>query len=245
MNWNQWLIVIPARLQSSRLPEKPLQDLCGKALIVRVYERLQSLKDLGAQIVVATDSHKILDVCKKENIEAMMTDEKHQSGTDRVHELSQSFDHSYILNVQGDEPFVNLEDLERLTQLMESQNHDGMGTLIYKNRDLEEFQNPNVVKAVIGEHNRALYFSRAPIPYHREQEFTSFWQHIGIYAYSKNALEAFCKLPPHRLEELEKLEQLRALGNGIEILAMEAKETSLGIDTPEDLEKARKLFSVS
>ena len=177
-----------------------------------------------------------------------ISDPAHANGTSRVAEAAATLGLSadaVVVNVQGDEPFVNLEDLERLTQLMESQNHDGMGTLIYKNRDLEEFQNPNVVKAVIGEHNRALYFSRAPIPYHREQEFTSFWQHIGIYAYSKNALEAFCKLPPHRLEELEKLEQLRALGNGIEILAMEAKETSLGIDTPEDLEKARKLFSVS
>lgn len=241
-SWDQWLIVIPARLQSTRLPEKPLQDLAGKPLIIRVQEQLQKLKHMGATIVVATDSDKVLAVCKSHGVHGVLTSVEHQSGTDRVHEVSQGYPHRYILNVQGDEPFVDIDDLDRLAEAMEVKNDIGMGTLVYSNQNQGDFENPNVVKAIISEDKKALYFSRSPIPFHRDNAFQKFWQHQGIYAYTRKTLDAFCKLQQHPLEELEKLEQLRALGFGIDILAIEAMKPSIGIDTPKDLEEAREKY---
>ncbi|SME93861.1 3-deoxy-manno-octulosonate cytidylyltransferase [Pseudobacteriovorax antillogorgiicola] len=241
-NWNNWLIVVPARLKSSRLPEKPLQDLGGKALIVRVYQRLAPLASQGAKIVVATDHDSVMRVCQAESIPAVMTSASHESGTDRVFEVAKDHSRALVLNVQGDEPFVDLSDLERLASAMERQESPQMGTLIYRNQNLDEFHNPNIVKAVRSDQQVALYFSRSSIPHDRDGGFEGFWQHQGIYAYSQDTLRRFCELAPHPLEQQEKLEQLRALGHGIAILAVEAKHASIGIDTPEDLEEARERF---
>ena len=242
-NLQNWLIVVPARLQSTRLKEKPLVDLCGKALIIRVCERLKPMADLGAKIIVATDNEKIAKVCKEENIQFEMTRVDHQSGTDRVFEVSEKYDHPFILNVQGDEPFVNLEDLESLIEQMEASKEDSMGTMIHKNEDIKAYNNLNVVKAVISNTNKALYFSRSAIPHYREStSFQSFWQHIGVYAFKKNVLEHFCKHKPSSLEKSEKLEQLRALENNIPIYTTIAKKPAIGIDTIEDLKEAREYF---
>lgn len=240
---HNWLIVVPARLHSTRLKEKPLADLCGKALVVRVCERLRPMAELGALIIVATDNEKIATVCEKENIKYEMTRIDHQSGTDRVFEVSQKYDHPFILNVQGDEPFVNTKDLESLINQMEASKEDSMGTMIHKSEDHKAYKNPNVVKAVISNTNEALYFSRSSIPHYREaNSFQGFWQHIGVYAFTKSVLERFCKHKPSSLEISEKLEQLRALENNIPICVTVAKKPAIGIDTIEDLEEAREYF---
>ncbi|RZA24207.1 MAG: 3-deoxy-manno-octulosonate cytidylyltransferase [Proteobacteria bacterium] len=239
ISWNQWLIVVPARMQSTRLPRKPLADLGGKPMIVRVYERLKPFEEKGATLVIATDDSDILDVCQKHNVPALMTRVDHKSGTDRCAEVAKNFDKPFVLNVQGDEPFVNLEDLEGLLAKMEKDG-DPMGTMVHRNEKESDYKNPNCVKAVMNDQGRALYFSRSPLPYYREPSpFVGFWQHIGVYAFTKKGLLAFCHLPQHPLEIAESLEQLRALGSGLSISMTVAKHPSLGIDTPQDLEAAR------
>ncbi|MBC7660544.1 MAG: 3-deoxy-manno-octulosonate cytidylyltransferase [Chitinophagaceae bacterium] len=239
ISWNQWLIVVPARMQSSRLPRKPLADLGGLPMIVRVYQRLESFAAKGATIVIATDDQEILQVCQNHKVPAQITDSAHKSGTDRCAEVARKFDKPLVLNVQGDEPFVDLTDLEGLLAKMEKDG-DPMGTMVYRNLHLVEYKNSNCVKAVVSDQGKALYFSRSPLPYYRDPEqFAGFWQHIGVYAFTKKGLLNFCALPQHPLELAESLEQLRALGNGLSIAVTEAKSPSLGIDTPQDLEAAR------
>lgn len=243
VQWKQWLIIIPARLQSTRLPRKPLADLGGLPLVVRVYQRLKPLSEKGANIVVACDDNDVLQVCQKHGVPAVMTRVDHRSGTDRCAEVAGSQPQRYILNVQGDEPFVDLEDLEKLLANMEA-SQDPMGTLVHRNTHRADYQNPNCVKAVVNDQGKALYFSRSPLPYYRESEnFAGFWQHIGVYAFTRDGLLRFCSLPPHALELAESLEQLRALGNGLNITATVAQKPSIGIDTPQDLEAARARFT--
>ncbi len=239
--WDQWLIVIPARLQSTRLPEKPLADLGGKPLIVRVYEQLLPLMKRGAEVVVATDSEKIVTACEKAGAKAVMTREDHTSGTARCYEVAQKFPKKFVMNVQGDEPFVNTDDLTRLIEAMQSHNAP-MGTLVHENHTEKDFNNPNCVKALKDKRGNAIYFSRSPIPFHRGDTFKSFLQHVGVYAFHREALAQFCQWPASRLEVLESLEQLRAIDNGMPILLVDAKHPSIGIDTPEDLQHARKKF---
>ncbi|MES2746237.1 MAG: 3-deoxy-manno-octulosonate cytidylyltransferase, partial [Bdellovibrionota bacterium] len=239
ISWNQWLIVVPARMQSTRLPRKPLADLGGKPMIVRVYERLKPFEEKGATLVIATDDSDILDVCQKHSVPALMTRVDHKSGTDRCAEVAKNFDKPFVLNVQGDEPFVNLDDLQELLAKMEKDG-DPMGTMVHRNEKESEYKNPNCVKALMNDQGRALYFSRSPLPYYREPTpFGGFWQHIGVYAFTKKGLLAFCQLPQHPLEIAESLEQLRALGSGLSLSMTVAKHPSLGIDTPQDLEAAR------
>jgi 3-deoxy-manno-octulosonate cytidylyltransferase (CMP-KDO synthetase) len=242
-----WLVVVPARLASQRLAEKPLQDLGGKPLIVRVHENLEPLRRLGAQTVVATDAHVVMAACQKVNVPCVMTSEAHESGTDRCNEAAQGTSQPYVMNVQGDEPFVSTEDLVRLARGLENKAEAGMATLVFAQKDPAMARDPNVVKAVRSAEGYALYFSRAPIPYVREARDQGhlplpFWQHLGIYAFRRDALQAFCDLKPTFLERTEKLEQLRALENGWKILLEPAAHMSRGIDTPEDLEAARARF---
>jgi 3-deoxy-manno-octulosonate cytidylyltransferase (CMP-KDO synthetase) len=238
-----WLVVVPARLKSERLPEKPLQDLGGLPLIVRVARNLAPLAAAGAEVVVATDAEKISSICAAHGIKAVMTDVAHQSGTDRCAEVAAKFsDHPYVMNVQGDEPFVSIEDLRRLAAAMRRQATIDIGTLVYENRDPVLAADPNVVKAVRRADGTALYFSRAPIPFRRDANPplpATYWQHIGIYAFKRERLLAFVKLPPSLLEQSEKLEQLRALEQGWRLWLEPATHWSRGIDTPADLEAAR------
>lgn len=243
MNWDQWLIVIPARLKSSRLPSKPLSDLAGKPLVVRVFERLDKLRKKGANILVATDSDEVIRVCERYHVPAQMTKQDHPSGTDRVNEIANRHEFDYILNVQGDEPFVSISDLERLAENLEAQSSPCMGTLVYKNQSQDDFQNPNVVKVVRSTDGKAIYFSRSPIPYNRDVSFSYFWQHQGIYAFHKKTLSRFCGLQQSLLESTECLEQLRAIENNIDIIVVEALTRSVGIDTPKDLEEACEIFT--
>jgi len=208
-------------------------------MIVRVYQRLESFAKRGATVVVATDDQDIFEVCQKHSVPVQMTDVAHKSGTDRCAEVAKTSDRPFVLNVQGDEPFVDLDDLERLLTKMEADG-DPMGTMVHRNHHLIDYQNANCVKAVISDGGKAMYFSRSPLPYYRDPEnFEAFWQHIGVYAFTKKGLLEFCSLPQHSLELAESLEQLRALGHGLSIAVTEAKNPSLGIDTPQDLEAAR------
>jgi 3-deoxy-manno-octulosonate cytidylyltransferase (CMP-KDO synthetase) len=242
IDWKQWLVVVPARLQSTRLPQKPLADLAGRPLVVRVYDRLRPWVELGAEVVVATDDASVMEACQRFEVPSLMTRKDHQSGTDRCAEIAAQKSQTFVLNVQGDEPFLEREDLERLLLKM-TQDQGQMGTLVHKNTSSQDFTSPHCVKAVFDETGRALYFSRSPIPYPRPpQQFSFFWQHVGVYAFARETLLRFCHFPQHPLEISESLEQLRALGYGIPILISEAKHPSIGIDTPEDLEAARARF---
>ncbi len=240
---DQWTIIIPARIQSTRLPEKPLCLLGGKPLIYRVWENLQPLNQQGAEIIVATDSMKVKEVFNSTPCQVMMTSSKHQSGTERCLEVSEKTTRPYILNVQGDEPFIKTEDLCSLSEVVETSRDDIMGTLVYKNKDQESFLEPHTVKVTLNHQKEALYFSRSPIPYH-PQVNKKFWfyQHLGTYAYSKDLLRSLCSFPRGPLTESENLEQLVALENAIKIKCLETTHPSIGIDTPKDLERANQSF---
>ncbi len=244
---SDWLIVLPARLKSQRLPEKPLQDLCGEALIVRVYENVKSIEKMGATLVVACDDEKTANILNKKNIPYVMTSPELASGTDRVNAASKKYPNiPFIMNVQGDEPFIEVNDLLKLCEEFSKKSATfEMGTLVYKNRDREDFQVPSIVKVVRGKNSQALYFSRSPIPSFFRAEPTQefyFWQHLGVYAFRRDTIQKFSNLPVDEIENLEKLEQLRALSHGMNILLVEASKPSMGIDTPEDLAKARQIY---
>jgi 3-deoxy-manno-octulosonate cytidylyltransferase (CMP-KDO synthetase) len=241
---NDWLIVIPARLESTRLPHKPLQDLGGVPLIIRVYNNLETLRSLGARTIIATDSELVVEACEKHNAEVVLTSPDHQSGTDRCWEVARDIGKDFILNVQGDEPFVDIESLQNLCTRFKDSHWADMATLVFHVKDGQDFTNPNVVKTVISPNGRALYFSRSPIPHAREasEENTPYYQHQGIYAFKKDSLRQFIGLEVSALEKTEKLEQLRALENDLSILCVESHHQSIGIDTPEDLEQAIKIL---
>jgi 3-deoxy-manno-octulosonate cytidylyltransferase (CMP-KDO synthetase) len=242
------LVVIPARLGATRLPRKPLRDLSGKPLIVRVYERVLALEVAGA-IVVATDDRDVLDACANHNVPARLTDTSHESGTDRVAELCQrdefaGFD--IILNVQGDEPFVSREAVDGALAIVQDRRAE-VGTAAARPGP-HVLSLPDVVKVVATEEGRALYFSRAPIPFLRDARDAAHLeslvrQHIGVYAYRRDALLRWVALPPHPLEVVERLEQLRALAHGISIGVCTVDELpERGIDTEEDLARANVRF---
>lgn len=242
--WENWLIVIPARLKSTRLPEKPLADLGGKPLVVRVLDKARQLADRGADVVVATDSERIADEVRRHGGVAVMTREDHVSGTTRVAEVADKRPRPFVMNVQGDEPFIQSTDLERLARSMEAAPHPEMGSLFYVSRDAPAFAGASVVKVVTDKAGFALYFSRSPIPHHREDiaRFEQFNQHLGVYAFRREALAQFAAWPACDIERKESLEQLRALHNGMRIYMVQAEHSSVGIDTPEDLADARRHF---
>ncbi len=242
-----WLVVVPARLASERLPRKPLADLGGKPLIVRTCENLAPLSRAGARIVVATDSKEVEDVCGGAGIACERTRADHPSGTDRCWEVASRAPEPLIMNVQGDEPFAATADLLRLAQAFAAKPEADIGTLVFSATDQALAADPNAVKAVRTADGWALYFTRAPIPYDRDAKSRGhlpqrFWLHMGIYTFRRPRLEAFVALPPSPLERTEKLEQLRALESGWRILLQEARAYSRGIDTPDDLEAARARF---
>jgi len=239
--------IIPARLQSTRLPEKPLQDLGGAPLITRVLQRVRQSASFRA-ILVATDSPKIADAVRAAGGQAVMTPSELPSGLDRVAEAAQSVEDDVIVNIQGDEPFVSPKGLDHLVSLFKSPNVI-MGTLAAPFPANEDVNDPNRVKVVVDRMGRALYFSRSPIPYGAVSGEAAVigagpaaLLHVGVYAYRREALFELARLGPCPLERAERLEQLRALWNGIPIHVAVGDYGSLGVDTPEDLERARRLF---
>lgn len=228
------IAVIPARLASTRLPRKMLREIAGKPLIGVVYEAVRR-SSLLHDVMIATDSEEILSVCQAHRWNARMTSSAHTSGTERVYEISSAVPADVYLNVQGDEPMVRPEQIASLIQVMEDPAIQ-VGTLKTPAAP-EDIPNPNAVKVVTDLDGRALYFSRAPIPFDRNQTHPRYFKHLGLYAYRKPALDQFVKLPESSLERSERLEQLRFLENGIPIFVGETPYDSVGVDTEEDLQR--------
>jgi len=246
----EFLVVIPARLGSTRLPRKPLADLGGKPMVVRVAERA---KQSNAQsVVVATDSAEIQAACDEHRIECLLTNPDHPTGTDRIAEVAQLLKlpaNALIVNVQGDEPLIPAELINQVAQTLAANTDCAISTVATPIMDLAEIENPNVVKVVLNRAQEALYFSRAPIPFVRDQNMqsqTTHLRHLGIYAYRADFLQAYTRLEPAPPEQAEALEQLRALWNGYRIAVhIAAKAPPAGVDTPEDLERIRQILSES
>lgn len=238
------IAVIPARYASTRFPAKLMQDLGGKTVILRTYEAAQQ-SHLFDDVFVVTDSDLIFEEIVSNGGKAIMSIKEHESGSDRIAEAIENMDVDIVVNVQGDEPFINTEALEKLIVVYKNDTNDkvDLASLMFEITDEDEINNPNNVKVVVDQNGFALYFSRSVIPYPREKNVgVHYMQHIGIYAFRKQALLDFYNLPMKSLEASEKLEQLRYLEFGKRIKMIEVEEKSIGIDTPEDLEKARKLL---
>lgn len=235
--------VIPARYASSRFPGKPLIQIKGKSMIQRVYEKTQQCK-LLTDMVVATDDERIYEHVIDFGGKAVMTSTEHQSGTDRCLEAlrKNQSDFDVVINIQGDEPFIDPSQITDLINCFEDKATD-IATLVKKVHQIDELDNPSMVKVVINNRDQAMYFSRSIIPYIHEvprEEWTEqydFYEHVGIYGYTSKALEKITKLPISSYEVLEKLEQLRWLENGFTIKVAYTNVDSEPIDTPEDLER--------
>jgi 3-deoxy-manno-octulosonate cytidylyltransferase (CMP-KDO synthetase) len=231
--------VIPARLASTRLPRKMLREIAGKPLLGWVYEAVLESPLLG-DVIIATDSEEILEACRRHGWKAQMTSAAHRSGTERVHEVSNSLAADVYLNVQGDEPLVRPEQIATLLEVMKSQSVP-VGT-VKTACPPEEIRNPNAVKVVTAADGRALYFSRATIPFDRDGSQPRHFKHLGLYAYRKPALDFFVGQPESALEKSERLEQLRFLENGIAIYVGETPYDSVGVDTEEDLQRVSEIL---
>jgi 3-deoxy-manno-octulosonate cytidylyltransferase (CMP-KDO synthetase) len=263
------IVIIPARYASTRFPGKPLALLKGMPVIQHVYQQAQNSR-LADDVVVATDSQMIFEKILSFGGKAVMTRGDHASGTDRIAEVANSMDYDIIVNVQGDEPLIKPEMIDDVISILDDP-RASMGTLVVRIKDQREIFDPNVVKVVFNRDGFAFYFSRAPIPYHREQfsakvqkcgnaeardvltfELPDFsasellmFKHIGIYSYRRDVLARLSELPGSHLENIEKLEQLRALEHGFAIKIKETVHETFGVDTPEDLERIEKCLNSS
>ena len=251
-----WHVVIPARYASVRLPGKPLLEINGTPMIVHVARRAQQTS--ARTVVVATDDERILDALAGYDVEARLTRADHASGSERVFEIAQQMgwgDDALVVNVQGDEPLIPPKVIEQIAQALARRDAPPVVTLAEPMRRLQDVQDPNQVKVTFAADNRALYFSRAPIPWWRD-EFSSgsdslaqlpealWWRHIGIYGYRVEALRRYLELPSSDFERLESLEQLRFLVNGIDVYVFPAcAEVPIGVDTEEDLAAVRRLVA--
>jgi len=233
--------VIPARLESTRLPGKPLREICGRPMIAWVYEKARDAACLD-HLLVATDAPEIESYCRDHGIPVMMTSRQHRSGTDRMAEVMANEPAAIYVNIQGDEPMITPGHVERLLQPFDEAPGTQVSTLKVA-IDAETALDPNVVKVVTDPTGRAIYFSRARIPFDRDSSGqVQYFKHQGFYAFSAAALEAFHRLSPSPLEKLEKLEQLRFLENGIGIAVEETPHDTIGVDTEEDLSKVVEYF---
>ncbi len=233
------IAVIPARLASTRLPRKMLREIAGEPLLAHVYRGVRSSLLLD-DVIVATDSDEIMQVCQRRGWNARLTSTAHRSGTERVHEVSNSLVADVYVNAQGDEPLTRAEHIAALLALMKDPQVE-VGTLKTP-ASPEDIHNPNAVKVVTDGGGRALYFSRATIPYDRDGADPRYFKHLGIYAYRKPALDRFCAWPESSLERSERLEQLRFLENGIAIHVAETPYDTVGVDTEEDLRRVEEIL---
>lgn len=244
----EFLVVIPARLGSTRLPRKPLADIGGKPMVIRVAERAQ--QSLAQSVVVATDSPEIQAACDEYRIECLLTSADHPTGTDRIAEVAQLLRlpaDTLVVNVQGDEPLIPPELINQVAQTLANNSACAISTVAVPIVDAAEITNPNVVKVVLNRANEALYFSRATVPFVRDpdsKQAITHLRHLGIYAYRADFLEAYTRLEPAPPEQAEALEQLRALWNGYRIAVHTASEAPpAGVDTAEDLERVRRILA--
>jgi 3-deoxy-manno-octulosonate cytidylyltransferase (CMP-KDO synthetase) len=236
--------MIPARYSASRFPAKLMQNLAGKSVILRTYEATIATK-LFDEVYVVTDSSIIYDEIVNHGGKAMMSIKEHQSGSDRIAEAVEGLDVDIVVNVQGDEPFTERESLEKVLSVFknDSQKEIDLASLMVEIHDWDEISNPNTVKVIVDQNNFALYFSRSPIPFPRDKEAgTRYFKHKGIYAFRKQALLDFYRLPMQFLEATEKIECIRYLEYGKKIKMVETNIEGVEIDTPEDLERAKRLW---
>lgn len=241
----QTIGIIPARYASSRFPGKPLVDILGKSMIHRVY--IQANLSKLDKVLVATDDKRIFEHVQSFGGEVIMTDQDHQSGTDRCAEVAKQFEnYELVVNIQGDEPFIDPEQIDQLIGLFKHSEDVQIGTLIKAIEKTNDLFDPNVVKVVVGNQKKALYFSRNPIPFYRNIEKANwldqhtYFKHIGLYAYRRSILLAISQLATSSLEKAESLEQLRWLENNYQIYTAVTTKETIGIDTPTDLEKLTK-----
>jgi 3-deoxy-manno-octulosonate cytidylyltransferase (CMP-KDO synthetase) len=252
------IAIIPARLGSTRLPGKALIELAGKPMVCWVAERAREAKNVS-RVIIATDSTEILKRVQEHGIEAVMTDASHTSGTDRIAEVAANLpEENIIVNVQGDEPMISPETIERAVDQMANESIARIVTTWEPMNSLEELLNFDVVKVVVDEFGYALYFSRSPIPFPRDASlrhgspdmalttelelWSNYKKHTGLYVYRRDVLLEFSRWPPTKLEQYERLEQLRALEHGVKIRVIQASTSSIGVDTEEDLERVRSLI---
>ena len=241
-------IVIPARFGSSRLPGKPLLLLCGKPIFWHVYQRAVEAGVATEDIVVASDDDRILAEASQLAVPCVMTSSEHASGTDRLNEVATQLrwgDETLVINVQGDEPLIPSALIRQLIRFTLDEEQFDITTVISPIHCIDDVTNPNIVKVAMGEYNRAVYFSRSAIPFNRDNPHTvgSVYRHIGIYAYSVKSLRQFCQYPESALEHTEKLEQLRALSNGLSIGATIIEQAPPhGIDTEQDYLNIKKIM---
>lgn len=247
-------VVIPARMASSRLPDKPLADIGGLPMVVRVAQR--ALLSQAAQVVVAADDERIVQACQVHGVQALLTRQDHISGSDRLAEACQLLglpSDAVVVNVQGDEPLIHPDLINDVARVLTERPEASMSTAAHAIGSVEDFTNPNVVKVVMDARQMALYFSRAPIPWWRDGQTAAGFKalpnpaplrHIGIYAYRAGFLALFPQLPPAPIETMESLEQLRVLWHGHRIAVhVTAEAPGPGVDTPEDLARVRQLLT--
>lgn len=253
----RFTVLIPARLASTRLPNKPLADLGGVPMVVRVAQRAQLSQ--AEKVVVATDSQEVIAQCERFHIQAVMTAATHTSGSDRLAEACSLLnlpDDALVVNVQGDEPLIDVALMDAVAQLLTNRPDCAMSTAAHAIDSLADYLNPNIVKVVLDTRQTALYFSRASVPYARDLAGTAWWndstlsglpkplRHVGIYGYRVGFLKTFPALPPAPVEQLECLEQLRALWHGYKIAVhITQRSPGIGVDTPDDLIAARRHYS--
>lgn len=240
---NKTAIIIPARYGSSRLEGKPLLKVCEKPVIQWVYEKAQQAK-LADMIIVATDDERIFNAVKAFGGEVEMTSVNHKCGSDRIREVAERHPEiAYIVNLQGDEPLIKSESIDAVARNVQEDDKADISTLIRVLTDEEEINNPNLVKCVVDNNGYALYFSRSKIPYERNKNVATFYGHLGIYGYKRDALMKMTSLPQTPLEKTESLEQLRAIENGMKIKTSVVDFVPVGIDTAEDLEKFKQIVA--
>lgn len=246
------IVIIPARLDSSRLPGKVLLDICGKPMVQHVYEAAKKADGI-ADVYIATDSDEVVLKCKDFTENIVMTSDQHESGTDRLAEAGESLVYDGVINVQGDEPLIDPQLISQLAKALEDEDIS-MVSAMHKITTTDELKSPNTVKVTVNKNSNALYFSRSIIPHHRDNWDTllnhhvtipkslTFFKHIGIYGYKKEFLSQYAKMEQTYLEKLEKLEQLRVLENEFNIKMIETEYEPIGVDVKEDLEKVRKIM---
>lgn len=235
----KFLGVIPARYGSSRLEGKPLKDICGHTMIEWVYKRakLSNLDD----VVIATDDVRIYNEVLKFGGKVIMTKKNHMNGTSRIAEVCQKIvNYDIIINIQGDEPLIEKDMINSLIDMFNGEKNLKMGTLKYKLNTMEEIKNPNSVKVITDKDDYAIYFSRAVIPYPRNEDLDNYYKHIGIYGYRRDFVLEYASMEPTLLEKSESLEQLRVIENGYKIKVIETPYKIIGVDTEEELLKVRE-----
>ncbi|MDR1614691.1 MAG: 3-deoxy-manno-octulosonate cytidylyltransferase [Campylobacteraceae bacterium] len=238
------MIIIPARLASTRFPNKILTDIFNLPMVIKTAKAVEEIDDTA----IATDSEEVVKIAQKYNIRAILTNINHQSGTDRINEAAQKLflkEDEIVINVQADEPFIEKSVVLALKKKVERlrEKSEWVMASCYKKVSKDEALDPNLVKTVIDENQNALYFSRSLIPYDRENTGVQYFGHLGLYGFIFRSLRTFCAFPAAPLEQIEKLEQLRALYHGKTISMVEVESRSFGIDTKEDLQKALKIFA--